>query len=337
MNPITRLQLCFAALARRVNNLDPGDLYLRPSAGDVTVSSDTDTFLQGANNAAMRTALGLGTGDSPTFAALTLTSTTDQLLKLNSLTYLGTDTNQVYIYASNFGNALVSFNNGSALSMRSDYGLAWSGTLSAAASPDLFLFRGAANTLYQRNGTNAQTFLLANTYTDASNYERGVFGFTSNVLRIGTENAGTGSARAIDFVTSNSVRWEISTAGHLMPGGDILYQLGSGASRVSSIWGLQFFGTAFSTYAALGPILLTDGSGSDFGRLQFGGTTSSFPALKRSAANLQARLADDSAFTNIQGKITTDTAYAAGAIVPTGYLTLFDSTGTAYQVPCIAA
>jgi len=33
----------------------------------------------------------------------------------------------------------------------------------------------------------------------------------------------------------------------------------------------------------------------DFGRLQFGGTTSSFPALKRAGATLQVRLADDSA------------------------------------------
>ena len=34
----------------------------------------------------------------------------------------------------------------------------------------------------------------------------------------------------------------------------------------------------------------------DFGRLQFGGTTTSFPALKRSSTTLQVRLANDSAF-----------------------------------------
>ena len=65
------------------------------------------------------------------------------------------------------------------------------------------------------------------------------------------------------------------------------------------------------------------------------GVTSSFPALKRSTTSLQVRLADDSAFTNIQGKLTTDTAYTAGTIVATGYLTLYDSTGTAYRVPCV--
>lgn len=46
-------------------------------------------------------------------------------------------------------------------------------------------------------------------------------------------------------------------------------------------------------------------------------------------------LADDSDFTNIQGKITTETNYTAGAIVPTGYLTLYDATGTAYKIPAV--
>ena len=36
----------------------------------------------------------------------------------------------------------------------------------------------------------------------------------------------------------------------------------------------------------------------DFARLQFGGETSSFPALKRNNATLEAKLADDSAYTN---------------------------------------
>ena len=64
----------------------------------------------------------------------------------------------------------------------------------------------------------------------------------------------------------------------------------------------------------------------------FGGTTSSFPALKGSTTRLQARLADDSAFASLQGKLTTDTALTGGPITATGYLTIYDSTGTAYKV-----
>ena len=75
-------------------------------------------------------------------------------------------------------------------------------------------------------------------------------------------------------------------------------------------------------------------SGGDFGLLQFGGTSASFPALKRSTTKLQARLADDSAFANIQGKLQTDTNYTAGVQVPTGYITIYDAAGTAYKVSC---
>jgi len=65
----------------------------------------------------------------------------------------------------------------------------------------------AANIIAQRNSTNAQTFRLYRTYTDASNYER--LGFlTTNTTRytITSQNAGTGSARSLEvsFYTSAS-------------------------------------------------------------------------------------------------------------------------------------
>ena len=47
-----------------------------------------------------------------------------------------------------------------------------------------------------------------------------------------------------------------------------------------------------------GTLTLLNAAGSAFSFLQFGGTSSSFPALKRSTTNLSARLADDSADTN---------------------------------------
>ena len=71
---------------------------------------------------------------------------------------------------------------------------------------DLTLYRDAANTLAQRNGTNAQTYRLYNTYTDASNYERGFLQWDTNVLKIGTENAGTGTARDLKIQTGGTDR-----------------------------------------------------------------------------------------------------------------------------------
>jgi hypothetical protein len=62
-----------------------------------------------------------------------------------------------------------------------------------------------------------------------------------------------------------------------------------------------FFGNRGSFGAALdGVFCLRDNAGTSFSRLQFGGTSASFPAIKRSSAVLQARLADDSAFAGIE-------------------------------------
>ena len=67
------------------------------------------------------------------------------------------------------------------------------------ANADCQLYRDAANTLALRNGTNAQTFRLYNTFTDASNYERGFMRWNSNVLEIGAEAGGTGTQRQLSF------------------------------------------------------------------------------------------------------------------------------------------
>lgn len=62
---------------------------------------------------------------------------------------------------------------------------------------DLVFYRDAADTLAQRRSTNPQTTRIYNTFTDASNYERATLGWSTNVLEIGTEAAGTGIRRQI--------------------------------------------------------------------------------------------------------------------------------------------
>jgi hypothetical protein len=81
-----------------------------------------------------------------------------------------------------------------------------SGNYIGFASADCQLFRDAANTLALRNGTNAQTARIYNTYTDASNYERGFMRWNSNVLEIGTEAGGTGSNRAVQIHSAGAAR-----------------------------------------------------------------------------------------------------------------------------------
>lgn len=90
-----------------------------------------------------------------------------------------------------------------------------------------------------------------------------------------------------------------------------------------------------------GVATLTNRTANDFTQLQFGGTTSSFPSLKKSSTTLQSRLADDSGFCPVQGKLTTDTTattgLSAGALSATtnASIVLYDASGQAYRVPCI--
>jgi hypothetical protein len=60
-------------------------------------------------------------------------------------------------------------------------------------TPEFTILRDAANTLAQRNSTNAQTFNLYNTYTDASNYKRASFIQTATGLVLDSQFLGTGT------------------------------------------------------------------------------------------------------------------------------------------------
>lgn len=108
------------------------------------------------------------------------------------------------------------------------YGRAWGS--SAFASPDLFLYRDAANTLAQRNTTNNQTSRVYGTYTDASNgrwialtghfsssmpgiYADGNGTGANPDLYIGI-GSGTGTIRF--YTTAATTAWQIQAAGHLV-------------------------------------------------------------------------------------------------------------------------
>jgi hypothetical protein len=88
-----------------------------------------------------------------------------------------------------------------------DMRFSWNDSSGGGAFPsniDLTLVRDAAGILAQRNGVNAQTLRVYNTYTDASNYERGVFDWqtSANVLTIGAQALGTGTLRTVNIVGS---------------------------------------------------------------------------------------------------------------------------------------
>lgn len=93
-------------------------------------------------------------------------------------------------------------------------------------STDLHLQRDAANVIAQRNTTNAQAMRVYNTFTDASNYERGVLAWIANQFNVGTQNAGTGGNRAMNLTAGGVI--------DISPGGTSRY---------------EFANTAFITFA----------------------------------------------------------------------------------------
>jgi hypothetical protein len=213
---------------------------------------------------------------------------------------------------------------------------------------DVRLFRDAANSLALQNGTNAQKFSVYNTWSSSgTNYERASIDWqtTANWLRIGTSAAGTGASRNIYFDSAGGIIGIGGTTSSFPAikrnGAALNFRLADdSADAAITAGGISITaGAGYLTSGRGGTYMYADGSmkmqdnantGAAFFAL--GGTTSSFPALKRSTTTLQARLADDSAYAPIQGKLTTDTAYTAGVTVASGYITLYDSTGTAYKV-----
>ena len=68
-----------------------------------------------------------------------------------------------------------------------------------------------------------------------------------------------------------------------------------------------------------GILLIRDNAGTNFNRIQLGGTTSSFPAIKRNGAAIDFRLADDSAFCSITCQnIQTNNNVNAGSNITAG-------------------
>lgn len=64
---------------------------------------------------------------------------------------------------------------------------------------------------------------------------------------------------------------------------------------------LWFSGRSLIKSAADGDLTLLNTAETSFGRVNFGGTTASFPALKRNAVALDVKLADDSAYADLTG------------------------------------
>jgi hypothetical protein len=99
-------------------------------------------------------------------------------------------------------------------------------------STDVILTRGAANTLYQKNGANAQSFWLANTDDGAGNYERAELKWSGNTLTFANTFAGTGTLRPLQI----SAQY-VSFVANILPSTGDIYSLG----QTSGGWQTAYF------------------------------------------------------------------------------------------------
>lgn len=182
---------------------------------------------------------------------------------------------------------------------------------------DALFFRTGANSIAQRNSTNAQTFRVYGTYTDASNGDWLNFTKTAGgAATISTGANGTGTAH--DLVLQAGAASDTLTMSRF--GGVYL----NGASF--------YFGSASSSPALIpGTNVLTLNcfSAGSFQRLNFSGTSSSFPALKRNGVGFDVVRADDTAgsFIRVTG-VTVANLPAAGTAGAGARAYVTDATAT---------
>jgi len=155
-------------------------------------------------------------------------------------------------------------------------------------SPDTRI-RMYSNILLRANGTDAATF----SSNEAS------FGSISGA-RLGIRGTGSTSATT-SLLVQNSA------------GTQLLQVRDDGTTIAQNFTGTGYFSLTSEQRLVIGTapnrtllrpsgdgiLCILNGGETDFNRLQFGGTTSSFPAIKRNGAAIDFRLADDSGFTNI--------------------------------------
>ena len=145
-------------------------------------------------------------------------------------------------------------------------GLSRTVALSAGATnPRLF------NEVYTINNSGAQTGTLTGIFLNAT--ETALNGMTHNLM---------------DLQVGGSSKFKVDRVGNIFA-----------AAGTQLTIGQIYFGNAYILNPSNGNLTFYNNAASGFNLLQLGGTTSSFPAIKRNGAAIDFRLADDSAYADI--------------------------------------
>lgn len=146
--------------------------------------------------------------------------------------------------------------------------------------------------------------------------------FTGLLVNVTNTSSNSGS-KLLDLQVGGTSQFSVSRVGAVTAAqinGSNIFTGGSGV--------LGWAARARMYSPADSQIQLTNAAATDFSLLQFGGATSSFPAMKRNAASLNFRLADDSA----DAGITAGTATFSGALTYGGVTLSNSVTGTGSMV-----
>jgi len=154
--------------------------------------------------------------------------------------------------------------------LASNADIEWTSGTSAYAAGDLGLARSSANNLAITNGSSTNYWLLG-----AGGIQCGSGDGNSAACDVGTTGA---RVRNVNAAGTGTFAGSVSASGNLFAGSSFAVLFGS-RSQLSS--------------PTDGNILLQNAAASGFTALQFGGTTKSFPALKRFGNAVAVRAADD--------------------------------------------
>jgi hypothetical protein len=150
-------------------------------------------------------------------------------------------------------------------------------------------------------------------------------GTATGIFLNATETALNGMGHnLINLMVDNSSKARISNVGTLNLSGNIF---ANGYIEIGASAAYYYSGRSYITSPSDGTLALFSNSGSTFGRLQLGGTTNAFPAIKRNGAAIDFRLADDSGFCAINVGGTTSSVEALTVKIGASYGALMYADG----------
>jgi len=268
-----------------------GDFTIQGSAGTGSGAGGSIIFqvapagTSGTGQNTLVDALTIGSDKSATFAGNLSVSAGAGLANFSVTgsgynTTIGDTTNYIVLRAAS-ANSSFFFNgsgaNGPGLTVAAGLNIAFASGTNAVNAQDTILTRDAANTLALRNGANAQTFRVYNTYTSPTVHE--VLGIgdipaiTGNVGLYYAKGSAGGSDRniyignytnaGIIFTTNSNNRWNINSSGHMIAWSDSAYDIGdaAGLQRPRTVYVADNVVTGATDFIHETSAALTDGAG----------------------------------------------------------------------------